>query len=267
MTDEKFVLLQENKEKKITAHSAVHRVGKRRKVTFPSDMMTKKEIEKMSGEVKTYNLKNPMKWAEYKAMPDDLKTAYLTRLRKLYSASNIKIGEMLGVSEPTVRNEAHRLGVAALPKWTRTAPEWDSFVKWGSPERAVEEDEPDPIEDVIEEPVEEAKASLEMISDFVPAQVIKCDTAKMGSWGSSENKPVQVAVVDMVNHPPHYTSGGIECLDAIEAATANLTGMDAVCTAQVIKYVWRWKLKNGVEDLKKARFYLDRLIGDVSHGI
>lgn len=248
MTDEKFVLLQENKEKKITAHSAVHRVGKRRRVTFPSDTMTKKEIEKMSGEVKTYNLKNPMKWAEFKAMPDDLKTAYLTRLRSLYNASNIKIGEMMGVSENAVRLEAKRLGVMKTTKQTRTAPEWDSFIKWGSPERVVEEDEPDPIE----EPVEEA-----VVRTYEPefVEVIP------------ENKPIEVAVVDMVNHPPHYTAGGIECLDAIEAATANLTGMDAVCTAQVIKYVWRWKLKNGVEDLKKARFYLDRLIGDVSHGV
>ncbi len=66
--------------------------------------------------------------------------------------------------------------------------------------------------------------------------------------------------IDMVNHPPHYTQGGIECIDALEAATADLTGIEAVCTANAIKYLWRWKGKNGVEDLRKAKWYIDRLI-------
>ena len=66
--------------------------------------------------------------------------------------------------------------------------------------------------------------------------------------------------IDMVNHPPHYTQGGIECIDALEAATADLTGIEAVCTANAIKYLWRWKEKNGVEDLRKAKWYIDRLI-------
>lgn len=65
---------------------------------------------------------------------------------------------------------------------------------------------------------------------------------------------------DIVNHPKHYTQGKIECIDAIEAAVYELSGLDAVCTANVIKYVWRWKHKNGVIDLKKAMWYLDRLI-------
>jgi hypothetical protein len=66
---------------------------------------------------------------------------------------------------------------------------------------------------------------------------------------------------DRVEHPEHYTKGKIECIDAIEAATAGLIGIEAVCIAQVIKYVWRWKWKNGIEDLKKARWYLDKLMG------
>lgn len=68
------------------------------------------------------------------------------------------------------------------------------------------------------------------------------------------------AKADNVNHPVHYTKGGIECIDAIEAATQNLTGAEAVCTGQVIKYIWHWKWKNGVEDLKKSQWYLNRLI-------
>lgn len=65
---------------------------------------------------------------------------------------------------------------------------------------------------------------------------------------------------DVVNHPQHYTQGGIECIDALEAATVGLFGIEAVCTANAIKYLWRWKHKNGVEDIKKAIWYLNRLL-------
>lgn len=65
---------------------------------------------------------------------------------------------------------------------------------------------------------------------------------------------------DSVNHPRHYTSGSVECIDAIESAVDGLTGMEALLTGQVIKYVWRWKWKNGKEDLRKAEWYLKRLI-------
>lgn len=64
---------------------------------------------------------------------------------------------------------------------------------------------------------------------------------------------------DNVNKPKHYTQGKVECIDAIESATMGLMGIVAVCVANVIKYVWRFALKNGVEDLDKADYYLQRL--------
>jgi hypothetical protein len=67
-------------------------------------------------------------------------------------------------------------------------------------------------------------------------------------------------MTDNVNHPAHYTAGGVECIDALEAATHGLRGIDAVCTANAIKYLWRWKMKGGVEDLRKATWYINRLI-------
>ena len=67
---------------------------------------------------------------------------------------------------------------------------------------------------------------------------------------------------EYINHPDHYQSGnGIECIDAIAAAVEYLKGEEAFCTATAIKYLWRWrKKKKPVEDLKKARWYIDRLI-------
>lgn len=69
--------------------------------------------------------------------------------------------------------------------------------------------------------------------------------------------------VDMVNHPSHYNQGGIECIDALKAATVSKTGIEAVCTANAIKYLWRYEEKNGIEDVKKARWYIDRLIREL----
>lgn len=65
---------------------------------------------------------------------------------------------------------------------------------------------------------------------------------------------------DTVNHPAYYTQGGIECIEAIKAATVGLEGIEAVCTGNAIKYIWRWKQKNGTEDLRKAIWYINKLI-------
>ena len=68
---------------------------------------------------------------------------------------------------------------------------------------------------------------------------------------------------DLVNHPSHYTSGGIECIDAI-AASMTPDEYAGFLKGQVIKYVWRYRLKGKpLEDLKKARFYLERLISSL----
>ena len=67
---------------------------------------------------------------------------------------------------------------------------------------------------------------------------------------------------DTVNHPSHYTSGGIECIEAIKASMT-VDGFADYCKGNIIKYIWRWRNKGGVEDLKKARVYLDWLIQSV----
>lgn len=61
-------------------------------------------------------------------------------------------------------------------------------------------------------------------------------------------------------NPAHYKTGKVECIDALEAATVGKTGIEAVCTANVIKYLYRYEAKNGLEDVKKAQWYLNRLI-------
>ncbi|MDO4861737.1 MAG: DUF3310 domain-containing protein [Eubacteriales bacterium] len=64
---------------------------------------------------------------------------------------------------------------------------------------------------------------------------------------------------DAVNHPEHYTTGGIECIDAIRASLGN-EDFASYCKGNVMKYIWRYRHKGGVEDLKKARVYLNWMI-------
>jgi hypothetical protein len=65
-------------------------------------------------------------------------------------------------------------------------------------------------------------------------------------------------MTDFVNHPPHY-QGSIECIDAIEASMS-AEAFKGALKANVIKYVWRYETKGGVESLQKAQWYLNRLI-------
>ena len=63
---------------------------------------------------------------------------------------------------------------------------------------------------------------------------------------------------DNVNSPSHYTTGEIEVIDYIEDKLEG--GFADYCVGNILKYVSRYKHKNGVEDLKKARWYLNRVI-------
>lgn len=86
----------------------------------------------------------------------------------------------------------------------------------------------------------------------------------------NESKPEPQAYktsthTDMVHSPAHYNTAGIECIDAMQAMVeqAEVDPHASYCWQNSFKYLWRWPYKNGVEDLKKARWYLDRLISQI----
>lgn len=64
---------------------------------------------------------------------------------------------------------------------------------------------------------------------------------------------------DNINHPSHYETAGIECIEAMEI-TQGREAVKSFCLCNAYRYLWRHKNKNGLEDLKKARWYLDRYI-------
>ena len=87
----------------------------------------------------------------------------------------------------------------------------------------------------------------------------KSDCGAFERWCSVDQLQ-RIDKADPIN-PSHYKQGGIECIDAIKAATGD--GFIGYVWGNVLKYLWRWPKKGGVDDLKKARWYLDRLIQEV----
>lgn len=104
-----------------------------------------------------------------------------------------------------------------------------------------------------------ARLSLEIAACLMGYEAIEDDTPTIAE---TVEKYGEDAKPDPVNRPAHYTSGGIECIDAMTAAFGEKTVKD-FCLCNAFKYLWRHRNKNGVEDLKKARWYLNRLITEV----
>ena len=83
----------------------------------------------------------------------------------------------------------------------------------------------------------------------------------MGSYSEGIKqafKETRDMVKDNVNHPSHYNQHGVECIEAIRASLGD--EFESYCKGNVMKYLWRYKYKNGVEDLKKAQVYLNWMI-------
>ena len=103
------------------------------------------------------------------------------------------------------------------------------------------------------------KENPEIAEDATIQQIVKGAVEKNAS---EMTKAINMPAEDNVNHPAHYTQGGIECIDAIEASMSpeEFRGYLKGCQ---MKYLWRYRMKGGLEDLQKARWYLDKLISKV----
>tara|TARA_R110000744_G_scaffold185124_2_gene304536 strand:+ start:829 stop:1122 length:294 start_codon:yes stop_codon:yes gene_type:complete len=75
-------------------------------------------------------------------------------------------------------------------------------------------------------------------------------------------------MTDYLVNPKHYKSDkGLECIDCIEGVVQDLTGIEATDTGNIMKYLWRWKNKDGVNDLKKAQWYINHLIAHLENDV
>ena len=103
--------------------------------------------------------------------------------------------------------------------------------------------------------IEYMKKKLKEIEDKTKEQKVKyLSGVKKQAQEQSDHKQT----LDMVNSPPHYNENGIETIDAIRAMTDD--GYEYYLQGNIMKYLWRYRYKNGVEDLKKAEWYLSKLI-------
>lgn len=102
------------------------------------------------------------------------------------------------------------------------------------------------------------------LCDFVGCQT-RCpdyEQASTSPRGTTvvTNKVPEETLEKNVNHPKRYTKGKIECIDALESAVVGKTPEEAICVANVIKYLWRYEEKEPLRSLKSAEWYLKRLI-------
>ena len=157
----------------------------------------------------------------------------------------VKIDDILKIAKPddvlVIRNEQGIIIYNALVKQRHMDIFYDLYVKW-------------------------CKCCYSVTPDFAEFELMVCDLVRFESMKCdyiTEKDEIPFDMVDMVNHPKHYIQGGLETIDVIAAFTQGLEGIEAVCTANAIKYICRWKNKNGVEDLKKAQWYINHLIEEL----
>lgn len=115
MTDEEYIFRTECAEKKRTARGSFNwlpHAGRGGRVKMPSDYMTKKERDKMNGEVQSYTLRYPMKWEHFKRLPDDLKHEYLSAIISKYNPQREALAKMFGITPNTLYLTCREVGIS-----------------------------------------------------------------------------------------------------------------------------------------------------------
>lgn len=185
MSEAQYELIQDCKEKKITARSArstrTH-CGKAGGVKLPSDYLSAKERKKLNGVCKSYRMNEPMTWEEFKAMPDDLKKEYIKGLRQKYNVPDNELAKMFGVSGYPVFKCFEELGLGQGKNGRKRT--WDSagFYTWKNKDN-VEEVEHASLEDNVR------KASEILGKEF--------EAARMENKSESEwvnNPPIAIPI-------------------------------------------------------------------------
>lgn len=243
MTDEAYVFHEDSKEKKRTARSAHKKPAHNsRRCRFPSDYKTRKELNAMNSEVKTYALSQPMKWAEFCAMPEDLQKQYLISLRAKYNANLTCLGEMFGVNRQTVANRFVALNLENPTKETHPYPEWYSFLKHGTPAREFT-----PIRDLIPEELREKLDRYEAEHPHVKANVERVREENAVDEKSTPEPAAQPAGYVLTADDAIMLSNIHGVLLAISATTDSpaLSAMLQILTGEVKRLVKAWKEVQG----------------------
>lgn len=163
MKDETFTFIETVKERADPARSAFKK-GKHKGCILPHENLTRKELNKMNGEINTINLNKPMKWAEFKALDNDIQQRYIKRLRDLYNASVDALAGMFGLYPNTVHKMFRIMGLADGKRHRMTWQQKCAF------EAFCNDTAPDPVpeEKPIDIPEETIQEQSEMLDLSVP---------------------------------------------------------------------------------------------------
>lgn len=215
MTDEEYVFRSECADRKRTARGSFNKrshAGKGGRVKMPSDYMTKKERDKMNGEVQSYNLSSPMKWAQFKRMPDDIKREYLSSIISKYNPQQKALAEMFDVTQNTLYVTCRELGISLYNgKCGARKGRNDAFWAWVNSANEV-------TRDVSEEPLPVVEVATPTEPVIKPAE-------------SPRNRPVGVGIP--INGVLEFSNTTAQ--DAFNAAYALLT------TVELQKLVITWE--------------------------
>ena len=134
MNDEKYLFLSDAAEKKNIGRSSKHRTNGGGRVVFPSDHLTPSERRKLNGKVKTYKLKEPMKWPAFKQMPVELQITYIRLIRKSWNPPDSELARMFGINRNTLGSLLKELDLASVSR-SGTTP-WDrkGWERWLDPD-------------------------------------------------------------------------------------------------------------------------------------
>jgi hypothetical protein len=205
MTDEKYVFQTDCREKKRTASGAFHKrthAGKGGAVKFPSDYMTRKELNAMNGEPKSYNLNSPMTWAEFKELPDDIKVMYIKLIREKFRVSDSTIFRMMGVSQAAGQRHFAKLGLGMGKGGKPVNSDMDGWCKWinGIKEAEKEGVLPDVLPELVNQPeevadVEAVEESVEVVEERTQ---LKSAVPEYGQLDFECNASAALQMVDQI---------------------------------------------------------------------
>lgn len=256
LPDEQYVMISDSIEKKKIARSSHNRkthCGKGGRVKFPSDYLSKKELNAMNGDVKSYNLNRPMTWEEFRSMPQDLQIMYIKKLRNEFGVPDIVLGKAMGICKSSFSRAMSELNLslgkcagAKSKQWLDSEKSLKFFEYWNkfNNEKAVEENSIEDEAEVVEEDkvenedevVKETDISKETsIDDFDISEINYNDYAgadelfRYGTKYNSERYPS--ATLDRVAEPEHIAipTGGrlsFDCKfdDAVKVLESILSG-------------------------------------------
>lgn len=147
MDDAVYEFITDSRQKKNIGISAKKKKGSvmgPRGCRLPSDSLTRKEIEKMNGEVKKYDMNGPVKYNEFKTWPEDIQREYLRNLVGKYSVAKFRVAEMLGISDPTMYQLCKGVGFKFPLNGGNdktNIPAWEAFLSGGEKTQAEREDD------------------------------------------------------------------------------------------------------------------------------